>query len=51
MAIQNAVADQFLKTTSTPAFVNVFEGFTTTATAAGTTALLASSTKIRNSRE
>lgn len=45
MAIQNAVADQFLKTTSTPAFVNVFEGFTTTATAAGTTALLASSTK------
>lgn len=45
MAIQNAICNQYLRTTDTPAFVNVFEGFTTTATAAGTTTLVATSTK------
>lgn len=45
MAIQNAVANQQLLTTSIPAFVNVLEGFTTTATAAGTTVLTVSSNK------
>lgn len=43
MAIQNAVADQQLLTTSRPAFVNVLEAFTSTATAAGTTTLVAGS--------
>src|SRR6185503_9593306 len=45
MAIQNAVSNQYLRTTDTPAFVNVFEGFSTTATAAGTTTLIATSNK------
>lgn len=47
MAIQNAVSNQFLTTTSTPAFVNVINGFTSTATAAGTTVLTATSTGIQ----
>jgi hypothetical protein len=47
MAIQSAVSNQYLRTTDTPAFVNVFEGFTTTATAAGTTTLIATSNKIQ----
>jgi len=44
MAIQSAVSNQVLTTSSTPAFVNVLEGFTSTATAGGTTVLTATST-------
>lgn len=47
MAIQSAVANQTLLTTSIPAFVNVLKGFTTTATAAGTTTLVVGSNHIQ----